>query len=566
MSAAALVRRSSGTVFVKRHDQRVRGAAQLGAEHAFAGYLRRCGVPVPAVLRTAAGQTAISCHDSVYEVHAAAPGIDLYRDAMSWTSFTSLSHARAAGAALARLHHAAAGFRQPPRPPAVLTSSCHIIAARDPVAAVGRLAAQRPGLARYLASRRWQHDLARHHLPVIRQAAPLLSATRPQWTHGDWHPSNLARTSAEPDAGVAAVLDLGLANRTYAAHDLAIALERSTISWLDLARTGHAEADLDAIDALLDGYTAIRHLDTVESAALAEVLPVVHLEYALSEIEYFADVTCSPGNADLAYDSYLIGHTRWFEEQEGSALLDHLRRRSARSSRQHAIGCAGRQRPPRPPDRSGGLVSGVAALPQARHGGRSPRRTPQLCSVKGSAMRGVMRQPKGLTYRADFIDEAAEQRLLTFISSLTLEPVTMRGNTFSRTVRHFGLRYDYGFRVLRKGDPIPGELAPVMRRAEEFADLGEGELVEAIINRYPRGASLGWHQDASVYDVIVGVSLGAASTIQFRTDAAGERQVFEQFLESRSAYIMRDEVRDNWQHRIPPTRAERVSLTFCSLR
>lgn len=105
-----------------------------------------------------------------------------------------------------------------------------------------------------------------------------------------------------------------------------------------------------------------------------------------------------------------------------------------------------------------------------------------------------------------------------------------------------------------------------MRRAEEFAALREGELVEAIINRCPRGASVGWHQDAPVYDVIIGVSLGAACTIQFRTEAAGERRVFEQFLDSRSAYLMRDDVRDNWQHRIPPTKGERVSLTFRSLR
>jgi len=29
---------------------------------------------------------------------------------------------------------------------------------------------------------------------------------------------------------------------------------------------------------------------------------------------------------------------------------------------------------------------------------------------------------------------------------------------------------------------------------------------------------------------------------------------------------MRDDVRDNWQHRIPTTKDERVSLTFRSLR
>jgi alkylated DNA repair protein (DNA oxidative demethylase) len=95
-----------------------------------------------------------------------------------------------------------------------------------------------------------------------------------------------------------------------------------------------------------------------------------------------------------------------------------------------------------------------------------------------------------------------------------------RGNTSRRTVRHLGLRYDYSSRALRKGEPIPEELVPIMHQAAEFAALCEGELVEAIVNRYPLGGSVGWHHDAPVYDVIVGVSLGAACTIQFRTEEA----------------------------------------------
>lgn len=330
-SAAALVRRGGQTLFVKRHDVRVRTARQLAAEHAFAGHLRARGIPVPEVLRTRSGRHTVTSGDAVYEVHRAAPGLDLYRDAMSWTPFTSLGHARAAGAALARLHRAAAGFRRAARPPAVLTSSCAIITAADPVEAVGALAARRPGLGRYLAGRRWQDDLTRYHLPVIRRAAPLLAALRPRWAHGDWHPSNLTWTSAGPDAGVAGVIDLGLANRTYVAHDLATAVERSTVSWLGLETTGKAEADLDAVDALLDGYQSAGPLEAAELAALAEVLPVVHLEYALSETEYFADVVRSPGNVILAYDGYFVGHTRWFEGPEGSALLGHLRRRATQN-------------------------------------------------------------------------------------------------------------------------------------------------------------------------------------------------------------------------------------------
>jgi Ser/Thr protein kinase RdoA (MazF antagonist) len=327
MSAAGLVRRSTGTVFVKRHHVRVRSASQLAAEHAFATHLRASGLPVPAVWRTPAGRTVVREGDFVYEVHQVAPGIDLYRDAMSWTPYLSTGHARAAGAALARLHQAAAGFTRAARPPAVLTSSCDVITAADPLAEVDAIARRRPGLARYLAGRDWRGDLAREHLPVIRRAAPLLAGLEPLWGHGDWHPSNLTWDSAGPDAEVVAVFDLGLANRTFAVHDLAIALERSTIGWLDLAETGQAGVDTGGMDALLDGYQAVRPLSPAEASALPEMLPVVHLEYALSEVEYFADVVSSPALADLAYDAYLIGHTRWFAGPDGAAMLDHLRQR-----------------------------------------------------------------------------------------------------------------------------------------------------------------------------------------------------------------------------------------------
>jgi Ser/Thr protein kinase RdoA (MazF antagonist) len=209
----------------------------------------------------------------------------------------------------------------------VLTSSCRVITAADPLAEVDAIARRRPGLARYLAGRDWRRDLARDHLPAIRRAAPLLAGLEPLWVHGDWHPSNLTWNSAAPDAEVAAVFDFGLANRTFAVHDLAVALERSVIAWLDLAESGVAEVDLGATDALLHGYQAVRPLSPAEARALPEVLPVVHLEYALSEVEYFADVVASPGLADLADDTYLLGHTRWFGAPDGAALLDHLHRR-----------------------------------------------------------------------------------------------------------------------------------------------------------------------------------------------------------------------------------------------
>ena len=333
MSAAALVRwpaatgGQAATVFIKRHHVSVRSAAQLTAEHAFAAQLRDHGVPVPAVLRGTGGSTIQRSDDFVYELHEAAAGVDLYRDAMSWSPFTSLHHARAAGAALARLHQAAADFSWPERPPGALMGSAAIVVAPDPVAELSRFGARLPDLARYLSRRSWRADFERYLLAPARRAGPLLRALPRQWGHGDWHPSNLTWTTRGPDADVAGVLDLGLANRTLAVHDLATALERTTVPWLDLVESGHAEADHEAIEALLGGYESVRPLGRLEAAALAEVLPVVHVEFALTEIEYFAGIVASPSHADLAYDGYLLGHARWFAGPEGSAVLDRLRRR-----------------------------------------------------------------------------------------------------------------------------------------------------------------------------------------------------------------------------------------------
>ncbi len=332
MSAAGLASWQGASLFVKRHHVSVRTVGQLAAEHAFAGHLRARGLPVPAVVQLDGGATAVRRGDFVYEAHHRAGGIDLYRDAVSWSPFASLRHARAAGAALARLHLAAADFPAPERPPAVLMDGCAVTMSADPPGRLSRILAARPGLARALAERPWRADFARHLLPAISRAARLGGGLPRQWGHGDWHPSNLSWTGPGPDARVAAVLDLGLANRTFAVHDLAIAIERSIVAWLDLAESGQASVDFEAMDALLDGYESVRPLSGAEAAALAGILPVAHVEFALSEVEYFAAVVRSAANADLAYDGYLIGHARWFAGPDGSALLDWLRQRAGRAA------------------------------------------------------------------------------------------------------------------------------------------------------------------------------------------------------------------------------------------
>ncbi len=325
-SAAVLAHTLDGrTWFVKRHHARLRSARGLAEEHAFIAHLRNRGMPVPDVLADRAGRTAIACGDWTWEVHAAAPGMDAYRGVMSWKPFFHPTHAWSAGRTLARLHRAAADYDAPARALQPLLSSFRVLGSASLDAALDRWVDAQPGLARSLASRDWRADVAETIAPLHARLVPLLPALRPLWTHGDWHASNLLWTDASPGAQVRTVLDFGLADRTCAVYDIALAIERNTIDWL--AAPAARVVQYEHIAALLDGYESLAPLSEAEHEALVALLPIVHTEFALLEVEYFEDILADAAGVSAAYDGYLIGHARWFRSHDGQRLLAWLRAR-----------------------------------------------------------------------------------------------------------------------------------------------------------------------------------------------------------------------------------------------
>lgn len=56
------------------------------------------------------------------------------------------------------------------------------------------------------------------------------------------------------------------------------------------------------------------------------MLALCHVEFALSEAEYFLGVLHSEESARMAYEGWLVGHAKWFHSQAGRHLLDTLRR------------------------------------------------------------------------------------------------------------------------------------------------------------------------------------------------------------------------------------------------
>ena len=323
LSAAALVDTMAGSVFVIRHQRRVRSATTMAQEHAFLAWFRQAGVRVPAVLADATGNTAVALGDWTYEVHAPAAGIDLYRETTSWTPLPDLAHAHAAGAMLASLHDAAEGYTAEQRDTHLLVARSELVEASGPLDALAAQLPGRPGLARYLEQRDWRSELGATFAPFHSRLHARL-ATQPRlWTHGDWHVSNLCWSGAGPQASITAVLDFGLAARTFALFDLATAIERNAIAWLALDSDDAAHPD--TAHALVAGYRAQRPLDSTQIHLLADLLPLVHVDFALSEVEYFSAVTRSPQNADVAYHTFLRGHAAWFGTPAGQALLEAIR-------------------------------------------------------------------------------------------------------------------------------------------------------------------------------------------------------------------------------------------------
>ncbi|MGB9409204.1 MAG: phosphotransferase [Terracidiphilus sp.] len=337
-SAASVVTTGSGRVFIKRHHRLVRDREGLHEEHRFMQHLIAHGAQVPRIFADLSGETAIEKGDWTYEVHGVPAGVDIYEEAISWTPFYSTAHARSAGEMLARLHQASQGFDAPLRKAQPLVAGFTIFAADYPSAAMERYLAARPALAEDPVAREGCGEALELLAPFHVRLRPLLSALKPLWTHNDPHASNFLWSDASDEARVVAVIDFGLADRSNAVHDLAQAIERNIVEWLDLigdsARGEDVRIHIDHLEAMLDGYESVRPLNDAEAAALAPMAALCHAEFALSEADYFRGVLHSEEKARLASIDYLVGHARWFRGAGGDKLLDAIRSWAANRGKQ----------------------------------------------------------------------------------------------------------------------------------------------------------------------------------------------------------------------------------------
>lgn len=171
----------------------------------------------------------------------------------------------------------------------------------------------------------------------------------------------------------------------------------------------------------------------------------------------------------------------------------------------------------------------------------------------------------GLAYREHFISAAEEADLLERLAALDLAPFRFHGWIGNRKTQSFGWRNDFDDSSFRPADPLPEWLLRLRHEAAAFAGVAPQSFVHALLARYDPGAGIGWHRDRSVFETVVGVSLGSPATLRFRHRKPGGFDRASLRVEPRSAYQITREARHGWEHSIAPGDRLRFSITFRTL-
>jgi alkylated DNA repair dioxygenase AlkB len=171
----------------------------------------------------------------------------------------------------------------------------------------------------------------------------------------------------------------------------------------------------------------------------------------------------------------------------------------------------------------------------------------------------------GLDYRDEFITRDEEAALIGQLGAMELAPFRFHGWTGNRKTQSFGWRYDFDDASFSPTEPIPQWLQPLRGKVAALADVAPDDIVHVLAARYDPGAGIGWHKDRSVFEKIVGVSLGSPAILRFRQRDGSSFKRYSLPVEPRSAYLLSGEARHEWEHRIVPGEELRFSITFRTL-
>ena len=176
--------------------------------------------------------------------------------------------------------------------------------------------------------------------------------------------------------------------------------------------------------------------------------------------------------------------------------------------------------------------------------------------------------PQGLLYEPGFLTREEEDALLAAIAPLPLREAAFREYFAKRRVAHFhgthdAPAYDDGGADSFTSGPLPHFLVAVRDRVARRLRIEPDAFVHALVSEYRPGTPIGWHRDKPQYGIVAGISLASTARMRWRPYAHQDaRHTVTLDLAPRSLYVMREAIRWQWQHSMPPAKALRYSITL----
>jgi Ser/Thr protein kinase RdoA (MazF antagonist) len=312
--AVAHCRWDTGEAIVKRQPAMGRRAEQLRWQHRLTNHLADRGIPA------ARARNLVAEGELWYEVFDVARGDDRYAGVDTWEPFDRDADVIAAGRMLARLHGAGEGFepRQPqPQTGFVVQMGLVHLA---PAGAVGVLRAARPAVADYLGDRDWASEVTASYEAAFDRLRPLADRLPERPLHGDWQTNNLFFRGNE----VSSIIDFHQADYAPRVLDLAVAVERNCFFWNRISAGDDTAYDLRHARLLIDAYHGQQPLTADEIRAFPDVLATCQFEYGISFLDYYWGIEADRDKADWAWETYVLGHARWWRSPAGRAAREGI--------------------------------------------------------------------------------------------------------------------------------------------------------------------------------------------------------------------------------------------------